>query len=200
MEYVSNNWKNVIYIAGNHEYYDSNGIMTIKRVNDTIEDILSKYPNIHYLNNSKIVINDITIIGSTLWSSPICDTYFNDFKKNIFDDNGCVTIDSFRKMNQESIKFLETELEKCCHDKTIVVTHFMPLMNNDIPKSKYESNPYFDSYFGNNLHHIINKPKFWISGHTHQRFEVEINDTKWLCNPLGQKYEMNEYKPMIITI
>jgi predicted phosphohydrolase len=199
IKYVSSNFKNIIYVAGNHEYYNSYG-MTIRKVNNTIQYIFSKYPNVYFLNNSKIVINNITIIGSTLWSSPISDTYFNDFKNFIYDDDGCITIDKFRKMNKESILFLESQLENCCHDKTIVVTHFMPLMNIDIPNSKYKSNPINDSYFGNKLYHIINKPKYWISGHTHQRFEINIKDTKWLCNPLGQKYEKIEYNPMMFDI
>jgi predicted phosphodiesterase len=200
IKHVASNWKNVIYITGNHEYYDSYGIMTIKKVNDTIENMFSKYPNVHFLNNSKIIIDGITIIGSTLWSSPISDTYLKDFRINISDDNGYININTFRKMNTESIQFLETELENCCHAKTIVVTHFMPLMNIDIPNSKYKSNPINDSYFGNKLYHLINKPKFWISGHTHQRFEIDIKDTKWLCNPMGQKYEKIEHKLMTFHI
>ena len=200
-EYVTSNWKKVIYVPGNHEYYDIIGIMTIKRTNKMMEDMSQKYNNLYYLNNDMIKIDDIIIIGSVLWSSPEYKDKLSDFKMNIFDDEGCITLERYRNLNKDCIKYLE-ETFKGIDDnqKVIVVTHFLPLMKREISNSKFENDPEIDSYLGNKLYHLINKANVWVSGHTHEKFEMDYKGTKWLCNPYGQLFEKMPYKAMTFEL
>jgi predicted phosphodiesterase len=198
-EYVTSNWEKIIYVSGNHEYYDTTGIMTMNRVDNMINDMVDKYDNLYYLNNDVIEIDGITIIGSTLWSNPIHDEKLNDFKMNIFDDIGTITLPRFRKLNTDCIDFLEKTL-KYKKGKTIVITHFLPLKNKYIPNSKYITTPEMDSYLGNDLEYLMNKTDIWISGHTHQIFDIDYNGTKWLCNAYGQSFENMKYTPMTFKL
>lgn len=200
-DFVTSNWKTVIYVPGNHEYYDMIGIMTMKRTDDMIEELGKKYPNLYCLNNSSIKLDGITFIGSTLWSHPKSTNKLSDFRMHIFDDEGCITLDRYIKINQKCIGFLESALGSTSpDDKVVVITHYMPLMKRDIPDSKFPDDPEIDSYMGNGLYNLINKANVWVSGHTHEQFEVDYKGTKWLCNAYGQLFEKMEYKPMTFTI
>lgn len=63
MKYCVDEWKYVIMISGNHEYYNS----SIKQT-DLLLEKFSKEIGFHYLNNKSLIIDKIKFIGSTLWS------------------------------------------------------------------------------------------------------------------------------------
>jgi predicted phosphodiesterase len=199
--YASQNWKNVIYVPGNHEYYDHSGVLDIYRRNLMIGGIMGKYPNLHYLNNQKVVIDDVNIIGSILWSSPNSSETINDFHYIYCSNGEKMSLDGFRQMNKECIKFLDKEITES-DDKTIVVTHFMPLLPTDLSNGKYVGEKYEKNYkyFGNELYDLMKKVDVWVSGHTHEIFEEEYEGTKWLCNPYGHLHEKLEYSPMVFEM
>lgn len=55
----------VIYIMGNHEHY--NGDFAVSE--SVLREHLSKYKNIHFLENQTVEIGDVTFIGGTMWTS-----------------------------------------------------------------------------------------------------------------------------------
>jgi len=200
MKYISQQWKNILYITGNHEYYDTTGLLNKDNIDNIIDEIIQPYPNIHVLRNDSYIINNVEFIGSTLWSSPIVTDKINDFNKHIINDSKPVTMKTFYKWNQESIDYLQTKLEKPSELKRCIITHFMPLQNCDIPDTKYTNDVILDSYFGNKLYDLVPIADVWVSGHTHQRFEFTYKSTPWLCNPYGHEIEKITYKPMIFEL
>ena len=74
LSWVSKNYKSVVLIAGNHEYYHSNKIYS--HVLPTITELTKKYDNIHFLENGSVMLDGIKFIGCTLWS----DVYDGDDK------------------------------------------------------------------------------------------------------------------------
>jgi predicted phosphodiesterase len=54
----------VIYIMGNHEFYNGKFYAGI----DYMREELSKYPNIYMLEQDTKVIDDVTFVGATLWT------------------------------------------------------------------------------------------------------------------------------------
>lgn len=205
LKFVSENWKHIFYVTGNHEYYDSTGIMNKQKLDGLIETLIDNYSNIYWLNNSSIIINNVKFIGSTLWSSPLNVNGLNDFYKNIYDEDVPVTLETFCQWNQNCIQYLTSELDSNSPDdikynSTCVITHFLPLQNKDIPNTKYANDEVLDSYFGNKLYHLMPKTDVWVSGHTHQKFNLEILGTKWICNPVGHRNEKIEYTNETIDI
>lgn len=204
-DYVANNWKNVIYVTGNHEYYNYNKYVTLRMqdIDNTISMMLSQYPNVHFLNNKSIILDDIKIIGSTLWSSPYTTERINDFKY-IYDDCGnSLTLEKFSEMNHNCIDYLKNEITDAeSYRKVIIVTHFMPLISPDLSNSKYTGAQYESQYlyFGNKLYDVMEQIDLWISGHTHEVFDENIKGTRWCCNAFGHSHETLEYKPMVIDI
>lgn len=57
----------VIYVCGNHEFWDGDLYEVPNNIKEFIKD--KEINNIHFLNNESIVINGVRFIGSTLWTS-----------------------------------------------------------------------------------------------------------------------------------
>ena len=57
-------FKHVIYIAGNHEHYHGDFAKSIPRIREK----LAYLPNIHFLDKEFVTFDDVTFIGGTLWT------------------------------------------------------------------------------------------------------------------------------------
>lgn len=171
----------IIKILGNHEYYDE----TINQTRKIASNI--NIPNIHILDNATITLNGIIFIGSTLWSE-IKEyesiQYANDYNR-IYTTSGKLltptdTITEFRKNKQ----YIEEQLEKYKHNKTILITHHLPSYKSI--DQKYASSN-INSAYASNMDDIIlkYKPLLCIHGHTHSSVDYYLGSTRIICNPRG---------------
>ena len=62
---VNKEFKNVIYIMGNHEHYNFDFAFTASHIREQIKH----YENIHFLDKEVKVIDDVTFIGGTMWTT-----------------------------------------------------------------------------------------------------------------------------------
>lgn len=199
-DHISKGWTKCFYITGNHEYYHDT--KTKDQLDLEYQNLLKKYPNIYFLNFHNQPINiqldnqSVQIIGRTLWSQPTDVSGIADFTRINIDQNQPVSPTQFHQWHHDDVDFLTQELNKPRDTtvKRIVMTHFLPLTNLEIPNSKYgQSYNKFLYYFGNNLNDIFYKSDVWISGHTHESFDMTKtynNDTtRWICNPGGYPSE-----------
>jgi predicted phosphodiesterase len=60
----SKEFKNVMYVMGNHEHYDGD----FAKSGEILRNALSRYNNIHFLEKTCVKIDDVTFIGGTLWT------------------------------------------------------------------------------------------------------------------------------------
>ena len=60
---VSNEFENVIYVAGNHEFYGGRWNASL----DHLREETSRFSNIHFLERSSVKIDNVTFVGGTLW-------------------------------------------------------------------------------------------------------------------------------------
>lgn len=187
MNYMSQNFKKIFYITGNHEYY--NKTKTIYETNKNVKQYIQQFNNISFLNNSYEIYNGYCFIGTTLWSKITNPEYeINDmYCIPNFDYN------KYNKLNASSINFLEETLRN--NENCIVITHHVP--SESLIDIKYKSKEYspYNQWFYCNLDNLIdinkNKIKYWIYGHTHTPSNVIINNIPFLCNPIGYPEENN---------
>jgi hypothetical protein len=68
MAYCANEWKIIIYILGNHEYYHYT--QSYDEVHYHYKLYLSQYPNVKILDSHRpsVTIENIAIFGATMWS------------------------------------------------------------------------------------------------------------------------------------
>lgn len=180
-DYCSNNWEKVFYVLGNHEYYHSH--KSYDKINEEYKEFFKSYSNVFLLDNSIHELDDIKILGSTLWSYPGSTMGLNDFVKikkynsNTNRTNG-INLEEFGNLHIESLKFINTEIENK-DKKIIIMTHFPPSQfETSHPKYK-EQTQYLKDYFASNCidditddHTIV----AWLYGHTH--YSNSINHSK----------------------
>jgi len=200
-------FKSVIFVAGNHEFYNNDWIdsFAIRKI--------SLPENVSLLENSHIQTGDnIVIIGATLWTDFDGDEYvmrtaekgMNDFRIIKHKDGSRFTPEQSVNIFIESKRFLfhKIALAKRNGSKVIVVTHHAPSPFSISPRFKGDIlNGAFMSDLSNKIE--VNGPDLWLHGHMHTSCEYEIGDTKIINNPWGYVgVEVNaQYEPkMIIEI
>jgi predicted phosphohydrolase len=181
--FISDNYKQVFWVPGNHEFYYRN-----------ISDFKSSYSfklleNITILNNTMVVHEGITFIFSTLWSM-ISEKNSKQIEINVSDFE-CITsngkkfkFSDFNKLHVESLEFVSDKLNKT-ENKVVVVTHHIPslLCNKPIHNT---SN--LNEAFCVDLTSLIEggNASFWIYGHSHfNQRPIHIGKTILLTNQLG---------------
>jgi len=197
IKYVSETWKHIIYVPGNHEYYHKE--LSVTELNDKYKYLMDQYINIHYLQNDVWSFEDYTFIGSCLWSNPDKQSieYLNDFyqiKEQTKYGTAGLTLNTFKNMHKECVKFLKDTIN-VPNNKIIVITHFPPVRaNTSHPKYKDDE---LKNYFTNDLDEMgieVNKITMWISGHTHYSYDFTKNKCRFLSNQMGYTTEIKESK------
>ena len=176
----------IIYIAGNHEYYRST-------LNDEhIRRVCAKYKNVHFLNNNTVTVDGVNFIGSTLWSDhsrsnyiqrACTSLYMNDFKVIGYGED-VFTIDDATVEFNKNVEYIESMLIKHSGEKNVVITHHAPSAKSIHDRFKGDN---INHGFYSDLDDMIRKyqPNLWIHGHMHNAFDYSIGDTRVVCNPRG---------------
>lgn len=180
-QYINDNFHYVIYVPGNHEFYNKKSLR-ISDMSETIQNFLSNYKNIIYLNNRSVLIEDILFSGSCLWCCPSINP------PPWFDIN--IDKDEINKMHKESIKYLN-KVSSIKHNKHLIITHYPPIPINNIKYS--EKKDKYKEYYTNKNIWLEYSPKYWIFGHTHNNFYQEINDTIYISNQRKDKIYKNDF-------
>jgi hypothetical protein len=192
LSYVSKNWEYILYVPGNHEYYNRKSCK--QQLFSELKYLCNTFPNVYLLDCDTITIKNQRFLGCTLWSTPeASDIYFlNDFAY-IKDMYKPLEPCRFYKWNYSARIWLNENVR----EGDIVITHFMPIMPDRIIqlgiKRKYPSSS-TDCYYGNTgiEETLFPKVKYWIFGHTHQKFQLNINSCMCLCNAYGTRADGEE--------
>lgn len=202
-DYYSPLFEHIYYVSGNHEYYSKK---TYFEIEDCLKNECSKYPNVHYLNNQSILLenDNIVILGTTLWSNTLNNKYIkydmNDYYKIYEKENKNVTTKFTTNLHLQAVEWLNSELE-LHRDKTILVlTHHLPSFK--MIHEKYKDSQINDG-FASHLDDIMNTHsniKYWLCGHTHSAIHIRINQTECITNPCGYPGETTYNKKAIIEI
>ncbi len=159
LKYASDNWSKVYLLAGNHEYLNTR--YNINDINTIIQDNVSKFPNIDFLNNKKVYENGVSILGTTLWTSEVS---YSGTKYN-----------TILKLHENAVLWLEENINKSTQDM-IILTHHLPtykLINGRYTTGAYKNQ---NKFFATNLEHLIKPPvRYWLCGHSHCNYNVNIN-------------------------
>lgn len=190
---VSFQFPHVVYIAGNHEFYHGRWKNSIQHLRDEC----AKFNNIYFLEDDIKVIDDVTFIGSTLWTDmnrgdpltlhAITDM-MNDFRVIRNDELGYTKLRPAHAMHRhhQSISYLKAILPDLKDRKLVYVGHHAPT-----PLSTHPN--YADAYLMNGGYRsdlselILDNPqiKLWTHGHMHDPFDYMVGETRVVCNPRG---------------
>lgn len=198
----SNQFQNVIYVLGNHEYYN-NDIATLV---SKLDFEFKAYDNIHVLNGMK-QIDDVLFIGCTLWTNffegdenlmEIAHVFMSDYRYIKYNNREFKPIDSYYlfKNDLDGIKH-GLDHAKLNNLKPVVITHHAPSFKSVHPRF---FNSEVNSAFYSNLDNFIENSdiKLWIHGHMHNTSDYNIGNTRIICNPKGHVGENPIYNPRLL--
>ena len=194
-------FKIVIYIPGNHEYYYVNGYTksSMEQLYNNFVKEASSIQNLHILNCSSVQIEDVCILGCTLWSKP--QISIPPFIVRI-QEMDTITYNNIHNNHLIYIK----KMMKYCKRKSIkllVVTHHCPTFS--VITSKKRLNDKYISLYATNLDNLLKKENVhtWIAGHIHINFDlITEGGTHLVGNQLGKNKHIakNYNKSKIIEI
>lgn len=200
----------VVYVPGNHEYYDGEfGALEV-----AMRDAASSVDHIHYLNNDALIDADgrWRILGTTLWTDfelfgadpEAVDASISAAEKAMLDFRGPIQVTwpsgtplaasaseaprlftpaDTLALHADARTWLEHELAKPFAGKTIVVTHHAP--HRESLADRF-ANDLASAGFVSHLADLVAPPvALWIHGHTHTPFDYVANGTRVVCNPRG---------------
>lgn len=191
---LSNNYKHINIICGNHEYYSS----SIENVEKLMKSI--NIDNVHYLQCDSHIIGGYQFLGCTLWTNPQCKRWKINDGRFIKD----FSVTDMRDLHQNHRKWLFDELSKPKDEgisKRIVITHHLPSYQCIAPKYLI----YGDSndFFASDCDDLVGMSDAWIAGHTHTKMIVNVQDVNVYINPRGYPGENDDYdyySPLTIDI
>lgn len=194
---VSFEFPHVIYVAGNHEFYNGKFYAGI----DYLRAECSRYPNVYFLERDTKIIDDVVFVGGTLWTDmnrgdPLTlhavRDMMNDFQVIRNDEKGYTALKpaDVAIRHRDTLGYFKTVLDQNKDRKCVVVGHHGPSF-----QSVHER--YRDQYIMNGAYQselsefILDRPQIqlWIHGHTHHPFDYQIGNTRVVCNPRGYHTE-----------
>jgi predicted phosphodiesterase len=194
----SSAFPHVIYVMGNHEFYDSGKFF------GSIEDMrmaCGVHDNVYLLERDVKIIDDVVFVGGTLWTDmnkgdPMtlhaARDLMIDYKAIRNDLNGYTnikphdTVERHRKTRDYIFHIADEYKDK----RVVVCTHHTPSHQSCHAR-------YLSAYLMNGCYHssleelILDRPqiKLWTHGHTHDCFDYMIGDCRVICNPRGYRQE-----------
>lgn len=192
----------IVYVPGNHEYYGRTILQhTLKLKGHAVGT------GVMVLDRDTVVIEGVRFLGCTLWTD--FSLYGNatvamyKARESMRDFQVIRQPPSYRKMepiftvemHQNSVYWLDHELEKPFDGRTVVVTHHAP-SERSISQA-YEGNELNPAY-ASNLEALLKPPvSLWVHGHQHDSADYTIGHTRVICNPRGYypHYLNEEFEP-----
>jgi predicted phosphodiesterase len=189
----------VIYIAGNHEFYNGKWVKGL----EYLRNECVKFPNVHFLERDTVKIDDVTFVGGTLWTDmnkhdPLTlhavRDMMNDFRIIKNDAKGFTNLKpaDTAVRHRETLDFIRTVIAERHDEKFVVVGHHSPSFQSVHEHYKHET-LMNGAYHSELSEFILDHPqiKLWTHGHTHHPFDYAIGETRVVCNPRG--YENDGY-------
>jgi Icc-related predicted phosphoesterase len=194
-DYITGQFKHIIYVLGNHEFYHG----YVHSYGAKVKTLLKAYSNLHILTNDHIIIDDVLFIGGTMWTD-------NDKGDPLLEMNGSKLMNDFRiitdcdgknyfkfkplkarMLHYEFLMYLKSEFVG--YKKKVVITHHSP--SYETVDVLYKSSNYNGFYASNIDDYILGSDiDFWIYGHMHKGNSINIGNCNVLTNPRGYPYEI----------
>ena len=179
---VSEEFKLVFFVTGNHEYYNSD----ISSVNSLIEEIFNEFENVIFLNNKIYEFSDseVVIFGTTLWTHiPEEKTKIIKKKMNDYFYIKNFTPKDSTKLFNKNYTFIKETIKNYSNKKLIFVSHHLPQMY--LIDKEYQGSD-INYAFASDIPELDNSCVVaCVYGHTH----TNSIQGKYYCNPLGYPNE-----------
>lgn len=205
--------KPVIWIAGNHEFYQDDYLRLIEKYR------ASQAAGVHFLQDRWVEIDGVRFCGAILWTDfrlyegsgrlptvedalRVGNRVLNDFRAIRY----CgfpFAAEKSMALHATSRAWLETVLDEPFAGKTVVITHHAPHPRSIHPRFSYGraavlaspqplpgENPNWTGNvcFASDLTPLLEKTDLWVHGHIHDSMDYQVGRCRIVANPRGYPY------------
>jgi len=214
IEGVSSEFKHVVVIAGNHEFYHGKWVQSVQ----TLRDEYGMYPNVHFLERDIFTLDDVTFVGGTLWTDmnnydPLTlhavSDMMNDYRMIRHDGLGYTKLRPAHTVlrHRDTLSYFKTVIDDRKDSKIVVVSHMAPSFMSIHEKYRHDK-LLNGAYYSELSEFILDRPqiKSFIHGHVHTEFDYQVGDCRVVCNPRGyvgferDTQENDPYQPLLIEV
>jgi len=183
----------VLYVSGNHEAYGKN----LDDVQHDIEAACMAAPNVHFLNCSEYIHENVRFIGATLWTDfklfgdgtradamREAELAMTDYKRIRLAKEGYRKLRATDTAQLHALhkSWIKKKLAESFAGGTVVITHMAPSIQSvpeqflcDLSSAAYASQ----------LEDLVCQADLWIHGHMHETADYKIGKCRVVCNPCG---------------
>lgn len=187
----------ILYVAGNHEYYDAHLGML-----DELQQPRWERLGVHFLEKRTYEWRGVRFLGCTLWSA--FDLYgvdkasaYMSIAKNGINDYCLIYAHGGKHLaprdtldlHYKAVRWLDAELAKPFDGKTVVITHFAPHRECVAPQHQGSD---VSPYFVTDLSWLMERHRIdvWCHGHTHTNNDfIAENGCRVISNQRGYPRE-----------
>ncbi len=185
----------VLYLAGNHEYYDGQWEQLRTDLRRAAEGTA-----VRFLDNDVVMLDGVRFLGSTLWTDyrlsgiPLSEA-MEAAEAFLFDHRRILTRSGpFRaaqalEEHLRSRDWLADELSRERSTPTVVITHHAP--HPASIHARFAGSP-VNGAFVSDLTELVEQPDLWLHGHVHDSFDYRVGRCRVVCNPRGYAQNRKE--------
>ena len=185
---VKEHTDHIIYVLGNHEFYDHDYPVALAEAYDFAEK-----EGIHLMDEAlgtdNLVIDGVTFWGSTLWTD-LNNSDWHVVQKIGHGMNDFHVIGNSTKGEgagfsaPDSVAINKRTRKKINWDADVIITHHHPLLR---VHSRFPMSDITYGFCNTGLEDLIwdSKVKLWLFGHTHDSTYEDLNGTKVVSNQQG---------------
>lgn len=178
----------ILHVPGNHEYYSRK--YSMNEIDEKFKKIEERFPNYRYLLNESVTIDDVTFIGSILWTFvprkyyAQIHSYMNDYVNIRLGDHQLLQVTDTQRMHNECLQFIQSAKTNSPTEKIVLIVHHKPCWDLD------ERYPLFSQHaFQSDCDYLTEGVDLCIFGHTHSSYDKTIGECQVISNPKGYQDE-----------
>jgi len=181
----------VLYIPGNHEFYDHAIDPQVAALRKAAENTA-----IVVMSRDEYIDQGVRFLGCTLWTDYqlngtggrqlaamfACEARIADHRKimGIQKVGQGFSAKQAYQLHQEERAWLEQKLDEPFEGPTVVITHHAPSRGSIHPR--FRGDP-CNSAFVSDLDELVMKADLWIHGHVHDSFDYKVGKCRVVANP-----------------
>lgn len=191
---LSSQFKHIVYILGNHEYYSGDFVQTPH----DLKELLAQLKNVWVTTAGVKSADTCNIHAHTLWTdfdkgNPVsmleAGGRMNDYRMITNGHRPLRPADTLQR-HKEHLERLEFEI----WENDLVMTHHSPSLRSIPPEYLTDR---VNGAYHTDLEWLIleKKPAVWVHGHTHTACDYMVGSTRVICNPrgYGNQFKKNGY-------
>jgi len=182
----------VLYVAGNHEFYDGRWESLRAGLRRAAEGAA-----VRFMDNEVVVLDGVRFLGATLWTDyglagiarteamAVAEDFLLDHRR-ITTCTGPFRAAQALEDHQRSRAWLARELSRDRTASTVVITHHGPHPASIHPRFAGSA---VNGAFVSDLTELVEQADLWLHGHVHDSFDYRVGRCRVVTNPRG--YALN---------